>query len=121
MITRILLTLSLGVLAAHAQRGLRDIPNPDPVKQLEGFNLPEGMQIELFASDPMIAKPVQMNFDTQGRLWLVSSGMYPHIVPGAEENDRVLVLEDTNGDGKADKSTVFADKLHIPTAVLPAD
>ena len=121
MITRILLTLSLGVLAANAQRGLRDIPNPDPVKQLEGFNLPEGMQIELFASDPMIAKPVQMNFDTQGRLWLVSSGMYPHIVPGAEENDRVLVLEDTNGDGKADKSTVFADKLHIPTAVLPAD
>lgn len=121
MITRIILTLSLGILAAHAQRGLKDIPDPDPVKQQASFNLPEGMQIELFASDPMIAKPVQMNFDTQGRLWLVSSGMYPHIVPGAEENDRVLVLEDTNGDGKADKRTVFADNLHIPTAVMPAD
>lgn len=118
MITRLLL---LATLTASAQRGLKDIPDPDPVKQAAAFNLPEGMQIELFASDPMIAKPVQMNFDTQGRLWLVSSGMYPHIVPGAEENDKVLILEDTNGDGVADKRTVFADDLHIPTAVLPAD
>lgn len=121
MISRILLTFLFCSLAAHAQRGLTDIPDPDPVKQKHAFNLPEGMQIELFATDPMIAKPVQMNFDTQGRLWLVSSGMYPHIVPGAEENDRVLVLEDTNGDGKADKRTVFAENLHIPTAVLPVD
>lgn len=121
MNSRILLTLSLATLPALAQRGLKDIPDPDPVKQEAAFNLPEGMEIELFASDPMIAKPVQMNFDSQGRLWLVSSGMYPHIIPGAEENDRVLVLEDTDNDGKADKSTVFADDLHIPTAVLPAD
>ncbi|MDB4408777.1 hypothetical protein N9165_01775, partial [Akkermansiaceae bacterium] len=85
------------------------------------FNLPEGMEINLFASDPMISKPVQMNWDSEGRLWLVSSGMYPHIVPGAAENDQVLVLEDTNGDGAADKRTVFADDLHIPTAVLPMD
>ncbi|MGC6457550.1 MAG: PVC-type heme-binding CxxCH protein [Akkermansiaceae bacterium] len=121
MIYRILLATSLAILTAHAQRGLKNIPDPDPIKQQAAFNLPEGMQIELFASDPMIAKPVQMNFDTQGRLWLVSSGMYPHIVPGAEENDRVLILEDTNNDGKADKRIVFADDLHIPTAVLPAD
>ncbi|MFK7910204.1 MAG: PVC-type heme-binding CxxCH protein [Akkermansiaceae bacterium] len=121
MILRILITLSLALLSAQAQRGLRDIPDPDPAKQKAAFNLPEGMEIELYASDPMIAKPVQMNFDPQGRLWLVSSSMYPHIVPGAEENDRVLVLEDTNGDGKADKKTVFADNLHIPTAVMPAD
>ena len=120
MIYRILLATSLAILTAHAQRGLKNIPDPDPIKQQAAFNLPEGMQIELFASDPMIAKPVQMNFDTQGRLWLVSSGMYPH-VPGAEENDRVLILEDTNNDGKADKRIVFADDLHIPTAVLPAD
>ncbi len=121
MISKLLFSLSLTTIVATAQRGLKDIPDPDPVKQKAAFNLPEGMEIELFASDPMIAKPVQMNFDTQGRLWLVSSGMYPHIVPGAEENDRVLVLEDTNNDGKADKRTVFADDLHIPTAVLPAD
>jgi putative heme-binding domain-containing protein len=121
MITRLLLTLSLGTLAVQGQNGLRDIPDPDPVKQKEAFNLPDGMEISLFAADPMISKPVQMNFDSQGRLWLVSSGMYPHIIPGAEENDRVLILEDSNGDGTADKRTVFADDLHIPTAVMPAD
>lgn len=121
MITRLLLAVSLTILPAFAQRGLKDIPDPDPIKQAAAFNLPEGMEIQLVASDPMIAKPVQMNFDSKGRLWLVSSGMYPHIVPGAEENDKVLILEDTNGDGVADKRTIFADNLHIPTAVLPAD
>ena len=121
MITRLILISLICNVSLHAQRGLTDIPDPDPLKQKEGFNLPEGMQIELFASDPMISKPVQMNFDTKGRLWLVSSGMYPHIRPGNAENDRVLVLEDTDGDGKADMSTVFADDLHIPTAVLPVD
>ena len=121
MITRLLLAVSLTTLPAFAQRGLKDIPDPDPIKQAAAFNLPEGMEIQLVATDPMIAKPVQMNFDSKGRLWLVSSGMYPHIVPGAEENDKVLILEDTNGDGVADKRTVFADNLHIPTAVLPAD
>jgi len=121
MIAKPLFLIGATLTCAHAQQGLRDIPDPDPVQQISAFNLPEGMEINLFASDPMIAKPVQMNFDTQGRLWLVSSGMYPHIVPGAEENDRVLILEDTNGDGVADKRTVFADDLHIPTAVMPAD
>ncbi|MGI9266881.1 MAG: PVC-type heme-binding CxxCH protein [Akkermansiaceae bacterium] len=121
MITRLLLAVSLTTLPTFAQRGLKDIPDPDPIKQAAAFNLPEGMEIQLVASDPMIAKPVQMNFDSRGRLWLVSSGMYPHIVPGAEENDKVLILEDTNGDGIADKRIVFADNLHIPTAVLPAD
>jgi glucose/arabinose dehydrogenase len=121
MIARIFITLILGILSAQAQRNLSDIPDPNPELEKAAFKLPEGMEIELYASDPMISKPVQMNFDTQGRLWLVSSGMYPHIVPGAKENDRVIVLEDTDGDGKADKHTVFADDLHIPTAVMPAD
>lgn len=124
MFARFLLTLSLTSLTtptSQAQRGLRDLPDPDTGKQRAAFNLPEGMEINLFAADPVIAKPVQMNFDAQGRLWLVSSGLYPHIKPGAEENDRVLILEDTNNDGHADKRTVFADDLHIPTAVMPAD
>ncbi|YCM44804.1 PVC-type heme-binding CxxCH protein [Verrucomicrobiaceae bacterium 227] len=121
MISKPLFLLGASLISVQAQQGLRDIPDPDPVKQAAAFNLPEGMEINLFASDPMIAKPVQMNWDTEGRLWLVSSGMYPHIVPGSEENDSVLILEDTDGDGVADKKTVFADDLHIPTAVMPAD
>ena len=52
---------------------------------------------------------------------MVSSPLYPHIKPGQEEIDQVVILEDTDGDGAADKSTVFADGLHIPTAVLPGD
>lgn len=85
------------------------------------FVVPEGFEVNLFASEPMIQKPVQMNWDAQGRLWVVTSTTYPHIKPGEEAKDQVVVLEDTNGDGKADKSTTFADGLHIPTALAPGD
>ncbi len=68
-----------------------------------------------------IAKPIQMNFDPQGRLWVVSSEVYPQIAPGQTANDKVLILEDKDGDGKADKTTVFADGLLIPTGVEPGD
>src|SRR5690606_33842418 len=88
---------------------------------IAGFKLPEGAKINLFAGDPDINKPVQMNWDAQGRLWMVSSPLYPHIKPGQKEADRVLILEDTNGDGVADKVTTFADGLYIPTAVIPGD
>jgi len=69
----------------------------------------------------MILKPVQMNWDAQGRLWVVSSTTYPQIKPGDEVVDQVVVLEDTKHAGHADKATVFADGLHIPTAVMPGD
>jgi len=107
--------------SAWAQKGMRDIPNPDPKVQEAAFHLPPGAKINLFASDPMISKPVQMNWDARGRLWLVSSGMYPHIEPFQEEQDRVLVLEDLDRNGTADKVSTFAEGLHIPTAVIPGD
>ena len=106
---------------ATAQNGLRDIPDPDTAVQEAGFRLPDNMEVNLFASDPMISKPVQMNWDAAGRLWLVSSPLYPHIEPLQDEQDQVLVLEDTNSDGAADKVTTFADGLYIPTAVIPGD
>ncbi len=62
-----------------------------------------------------------MNFDGQGRLWVAVSEVYPHIKPGQEPTDKILVLEDTDGDGQADKTTIFADGLLIPTGVLPGD
>src|SRR5205823_8408570 len=62
---------------------------------------------------------IEINWDAQGRLWVASSEVYPQIKPGQPATDSVVVLEDTNGDGKADKSTVFADGLLIPTGVLP--
>jgi len=114
----VLLTLHDSVFA---QRDLKDIPPPDPQLERKALVVADGFEINLFASDPRIAKPIQMNFDPQGRLWLVSSSVYPHIKPGQKANDRVLVLTDTDGDGRADKTTVFADGLLIPTGVEPGD
>ena len=108
-------------LAVFAQGGLKDIPDPSVDAELASFKLPPGMKVNLFASDPMISKPVQMNWDAAGRLWLVSSPMYPMIAPGQKEDDQVLVLEDADGDGTADKATSFAGGLNVPTAVVPGD
>ena len=104
-----------------AQRGLTRIPDTSIKAQLDAFILPEGAKINLFASEPMVRNPIHMNWDAQGRLWVVGSPLYPHIKPGQEESDQVVILEDTTGDGVADQHTVFADDLHIPTGVLPGD
>jgi putative heme-binding domain-containing protein len=115
-----LISLLVVVTPASAQRDAR-VPDPDPELERKTFVLPDGFEVNLFAADPMLAKPIQMNFDPQGRLWVVSSEVYPQIKPGQVVNDRVLILEDTDGDGKADKTTVFADGLLIPTGVAPGD
>ncbi|MCC6884430.1 MAG: ThuA domain-containing protein [Verrucomicrobiales bacterium] len=87
----------------------------DAVKSL---TVPEGYKVELFASEkefPNLANPMQLSFDDKGRLWVAVMPTYPHYRPGdAMPNDKLLIYEDTNGDGKADKETVFADNLHLP-------
>ncbi|MEO7517100.1 MAG: PVC-type heme-binding CxxCH protein [Verrucomicrobiota bacterium] len=88
---------------------------------LPNFEVAPGFEVNLFAENPQLAKPIQMNFDPQGRLWIASSSVYPQIEPGQKADDHILVVEDTNGDGIADKSTVFADGLLIPTGVAPGD
>ncbi len=119
----LIIIAATAINGAHAAqpKSLADMPDPSVEAEKAGFVLPDGFEINLFASEPMIQKPVQMNWDAKGRLWLVSSTTYPHIKPGDAERDQVVVLEDTDGDGKADKSSVFADGLHIPTAVAPGD
>ena len=85
---------------------------------LSKLKVPQGYKIELFASEeefPDLAKPMQMSFDNKGRLWIAAMPSYPHYKPGdPKPNDKILILEDTNGDGKADKQTIFADHLHLP-------
>ena len=105
--------------AAFAQRDLTDIPDPDPQKELAQLKVADGFEVTLFASDPDIAKPIHSNWDAKGRLWVATSSVYPQLEPGETANDKIVVLEDTDGDGKADKTTVFADGLLIPTGVLP--
>jgi putative heme-binding domain-containing protein len=81
--------------------------------------VPPGFEIKLFADEkrfPEIAKPVQLGFDNKGRLWISTMPTYPQWKPGdPKPADKLVILEDTDGDGKADKSTVFADNLHCPT------
>ncbi|MDN4502599.1 GDSL-type esterase/lipase family protein [Alteromonadaceae bacterium BrNp21-10] len=85
---------------------------------LNSFTMAEGYQISLFASEvefPNLANPSQMTFDNQGRLWVSTLPSYPHYQPGdARPNDKILIYEDTDGDGKADKEIVFADQLNLP-------
>ncbi len=85
---------------------------------LETFTLPEGYAIELFASEkefPDLANPVQISFDDLGRLWVATMPSYPHYRPGdPKPSDKLIILEDTDGDGKADKQTTFLDDLHLP-------
>lgn len=104
-----------------AQRNLTQIPSTNPADQQATFKVAEGFEISLFASEPMVHKPIQMAWDARGRLWVASSAIYPQIRPGQTQNDQILVLEDTDNDGKADKRTVFYEGLFIPTGIWPQD
>ena len=88
-----------------------------PADELKAFKVDPRFEVNLFASEeefPEIACPIQMRWDSQGRMWVSCSTTYPHVYPGNEPDDKLVILEDTDGDGRADKSTVFADDLHIP-------
>ncbi|HEX4000073.1 MAG TPA: PVC-type heme-binding CxxCH protein [Pirellulales bacterium] len=96
-------------------------PSDDPEQERQAFQVADGFEVNLWAADPLIQKPIEINFDPQGRLWVASSETYPQVRPGKEANDKILVLEDTKHAGHADKTTVFASGLLIPTGVLPGD
>lgn len=99
-------------------------PKGDGIRFLEekealaAFKVAPGYKVELWASEkefPDLEKPVQMSFDNKGRLWVAVMPTYPHWKPGdPRPNDKLIILEDTKGTGKADKETVFADHLNIP-------
>ena len=78
----------------------------------------DGYKIELFADEktfPDLANPVQLSFDNKGRLWVATMASYPHYRIGDPlPQDKLIIFEDTNNDGKADKQINFADDLHIP-------
>jgi len=116
-----ILGLASAARPVAAQRALTDIPTPDPVAELAAMEVAEGYEVTLFASDPAIRKPLQINFDPAGRMWVSSSSVYPQIRPGEIPDDTVTILDDTDGDGVADVSRVFSAGLHMPTAVLPGD
>jgi len=85
------------------------------------FQLSPEVEMTLWAESPLMSKPIQINFDPEGRLWVAGSKLYPQIKPGEEANDQILIMEDTNNDGVADRTTVFADGLLMPTGIEPGD
>src|SRR5258706_8704529 len=120
--TRIVIASVIAITptCAFAQRDAK-IPGPDPEIERRTFIVAPGFEVTLWAADPLLAKPIQMNFDPQGRLWVATSEHYPQIKPGEKANDKIIILEDTKGTGKADKTTIFADGLLIPTGLEPGD
>jgi putative membrane-bound dehydrogenase-like protein len=81
--------------------------------------LSPGFEIELFASEPQIGKPINMAFDARGRLWITESFEYPFAANPGKGKDRITTLEDADGDGKAERIMHFADTLNIPIGILP--
>ncbi|WP_353127747.1 PVC-type heme-binding CxxCH protein [Parapedobacter pyrenivorans] len=112
----------------HAQKTSKDDKFADhvrttefqtPEEEMAGFKLPPGFEITLFASEPDITKPINMEFDDQGRLWVTQSSEYPIAAGPSTGKDRITILEDSDGDGKADVFTHFDDNLNIPIGIMP--
>ena len=100
-------------------------PNPDgshrfldPEEAIAKMTVQPGLKVNLFASEkqfPELAKPVQMAWDTRGRLWVAVWPNYPLRKPTSTQGDKLLILEDTDADGRADRCTTFIDDLDCPT------
>ncbi len=118
-----IILLSFLLLNASAeligQRSLQEIPPPDPAIEAASFQVADGFEINLWAADPLLAKPTQIAFDPQGRLWVSTSKTYPQLNVNQEPDDQIIILEDLDRDGTADRSTVYYEDLLIPGGVLP--
>lgn len=140
--TYVLFTLALMALACsrchHAPETIAEAPafRPDkinvdptgpslsPEQSMKTMHLPAGYHLELVASEPMIDQPVAIAWDGDGRMYVAEMRTYMLDVDGTDENlpaSRILRLEDTDGDGRMDKKTVFIDSLVLPRMILPLD
>jgi putative heme-binding domain-containing protein len=103
-----------------------ELPPPTPASspgdELKAFKPAEGFAVNLFASEKLgVANPLSIRWDAKGRMYVACTWSYPHLKPGEIPNDKIIQLTDTDGDGQADRSTVFADGLNIPTGLETAD
>jgi len=113
-----------GSAAAQEVKGIEpnrggeiDMSSQDPKVARERLFPAEGYDVNLFASEKEfpLGNPVAMSFDAKGRLWVCTMPSYPQRLPDDDPDDKIIILEDTDGDGRADKHTVFLDGLHVPT------
>jgi putative membrane-bound dehydrogenase-like protein len=101
-----LLPLALATFAATALGSDKPVPTKEAAARM---TLPEGFRATLFAGEPDVVQPIAMTFDDRGRLWVVECLSYPKWRADGTGSDRVVILEDTDGDGIHDKRTVFLD------------
>jgi putative heme-binding domain-containing protein len=130
------LNRALGILIGLAtsvfadDRLVRETEPLSPEDERAALTVPDGFEIQLFAAEPQINKPINIAFDKRGRLWVSSTVEYPYAAKKerwsdpegtrvADSRDAIKILEDTDGDGRADSVIDFADGLNIPTGVLP--
>ena len=96
-------------------------PVLSPADELKSFRVPAGFQVELVAAEPLVHSPVQAQFDHRGRMWVVEMSGYMPNPEGTGEQEptgSIVILEDTDGDGRMDKRTVFLDRLVMPRSVM---
>ncbi len=141
--------LTLNLLAAgkelEGERAAASTVCPTPEEARAKMSVPEGYEVRCFAHEPMVQNPVAMTWDHRGRLWIVEAYEYPEGTPLPENQrpfggeakddkyhpmpklgakiprDRVIILEDTNNDGEADKRTVFVEGLNLASAIICGD
>ena len=108
--------------------GLQQVSDESPVlspeDEMKTFFMPPGYHVELVASEPLIEEPILIDWDADGRMWVIEARAYMQDLPATNERDpigRISVLEDTNNDGKMDKKTVFLDGLVLPRALKVLD
>jgi putative membrane-bound dehydrogenase-like protein len=91
-----------------------------PKDSMRYTQVPADFDLQLFVAEPDIVKPIYMAWDERGRAWVVEARDYPHsLLPEGEPgHDSIKICEDTDGDGKADKFTIFADKLNLATSLV---
>ena len=111
----------LPLLRAEPVPGTPPVGPLSPKEELATFRVPKGFRVELVAGEPEVVDPVAMAFDEDGRLFVAEMRGYPNegVATGTVTSGRIKLLEDRDGDGFYETTTVFADGLRFPTAVMP--
>jgi putative membrane-bound dehydrogenase-like protein len=127
--SRLQIALVLAVFLPGSAWAYKEVQPPErvvlpvaqpPEQSLKAITVPAGMEVELVAAEPQVMDPIDLSWGPDGRMWVVEMADYPMGMDGkGQPGGRIRVLESTRGDGRFDKSTLFADGLNFPTSVKP--
>ena len=107
------LLCEIGLVVAAPPSDLYEHAGVTPEKAAQVMTLPEGFSVTLFAGEPDVQQPIAMAIDDRGRIWVAEAYQYPQRAPEGQGTDRILIFEDTNGDGRFDVRKVFAENLNL--------